>query len=768
MLLALVCCTAGAQDPSCTIVLQGRVIDEHDRSPLSFAEIFLPDQGVGAVADETGAYVLEGLCPGRYLVRVMHLGCEPVEQVIDLRRNMVMDFELEHHLEELRELEVIRQRPDENVGQARMEVDRSALDRSTQHDVATMLSTIPGVNMLRTGPTINKPVIHGLYGDRILMLNNGVRQQDQQWGTEHAPNMDPFAAERYTVVKGAAAVQYGSDAMGGVVLAEPPALPRTKGTRGEVRISAGSNGRGGGLGGMLEGGSGKVRGLGWRLQASGRRFGDAHAADHVLSNTGLREMAASASIGVQGPRTGASFYYSAFARELGILRAAHIGNLTDLQEAITRQQPWYVAPFTYAIEAPRQEVVHHLLKAELSRRITMRDQLVLTYAYQTNDRQEYDRRRGALRERPALDLYLRSHTADLVLKHWLGERLHGKIGVNGLYQENVNIPGTGIQPLIPNHVRLVTGAFIHEHYPVTGTLELEAGARLEQAQLDVYKFDDDGQWISPRHVFTNNAFSIGANWGTDSLRLRANISSAYRPPNVNELYSEGLHHGAAALEYGDPTLGNERSLKMVADLTGHAIGGKMAFSFTVYRDRIDNYIYLRPAGQVLTIRGAFPRFDHVSTDALLNGADAMVEIRVRKAWSIGARASYLHGHDLQENRPLFLMPSNRIQASLVHEIPAAGPWRELRFEINGTFVMRQRRVPDGVDFMDAPPGYQLLGAAITMARPVGRNEIRLGLAGSNLLNVAYRDLLDRSRYFADARGADVTLWLRYTFGRKEH
>jgi iron complex outermembrane receptor protein len=769
LFLALIFCWPGeasGQD-NCKLTISGTVIDDHDRTPLSFAEIFLPDKQIGTVADENGHYRLTGLCPGTYLIRVMHLGCEPVERIIELKKDLVLDHRLEHHHEELKELEVIRERPDENVGRSQAKLERSQMENAGGADLATMLSGVAGVNMIRSGPTIAKPIIHGLYGNRILMLNQGIRQEDQQWGTEHAPNIDPFSADRITVVKGAAAVQYGADAMGGVVITEPVQLPSGTGISGELRAGGHSNGRGGNGAALLEGGSGKLRGFGWRLQASGRYSGDQEAPDYVLSNTGLREAGGSAAIGMQRIRFNANVYYSYFIRDLAILRAAHIGNLTDLQLAIERQRPWYVAPFTYEIDAPRQGVDHHLLKAESAYFITERGQLVATYSYQTNSRQEFDRQRNISTDVRALDLALTTHTADLVYKHWIGKKLHGKIGANGLYQENVNVTGTGIRPLIPNYVRSTAGLFILEHYPISERLELEAGVRIETAELNVYRFDDNDVWGSTQHSFTNSAISGGLNWNiNDHWRSRANISSAYRPPHVSELYSEGLHHGAAAVEIGDATLTNERSLKAVAEIDGELLKEKLLFTVTVYHDLIRDYIYLRPGGTLLTIRGAFPVFNYVSTDARLLGSDAAIRYKFSPVWSVQAKASIVRGDDIGTSAPLYLMPSDRMQLSLRYEKKELRKWRDLQLEVGMNMVAQQIRMPEDIDLMEAPRGYDLLGASASIVRPLGKNEVRIEISASNILNERYRDLLDRFRYYADARGSDISIWVRYGFGRR--
>ncbi len=759
------CGVLHAQADSCALVFSGIVLDEHDKSPLSFAEVYLPGVGKGAVADVQGRFRIEGLCAGNHPVRVMHLGCDPVERTVSVKQDLFMEFKLEHHAEELREFEVARDRPDEHVGSSTGELDKAAMEKSSGRTLSEMLVSIPGVTMLSSGPTIGKPMIHGLTGNRILILNQGIRQEDQQWGTEHAPNLDPFSSDRITVVKGAASVQYGSDAMGGVVITEPVELPRQAGLSGEVRGVGKANGQGGGGNAMLQGGIGKLRGFGWRVQGSGRYLGDARAAEYVLSNTGLREQGASASMGFRDHRWSASVYYSWFARELGILRAAHIGNLTDLNNAIARGRPWFVGEHTHAIGAPRQTVQHHLAKAEVGYAISDRNKLELTYGYQGDDRQEFDVRRGGRDAIPATDLFLVTHTADVVLKHWIGPHVHGKIGASGLYQENINRPGTGVRPLIPNYAKEAAGVFVLEHFPISERLELEAGARVESTRLGVARYNTQDVLVLPVHHFRNSAFSAGANWTLrDSLRLRFNISTAYRPPHVSELYSEGLHHGSAAIETGDDRLDSERSMKATADLQGAWFNGKLTSDVTIYADRIADHIYLRPAGVRLTIRGAFPEFAYVATDALLYGLDLGLQYRLGPRWRLRNRSSIVRGRDRTLDEWLFQMPSDRTENAVVFTLNEARQWRDIEAAVSSSIVLEQRRIPIGLDFTTPPPGYHLVGVQISATRAMGTRSLRVGLQVNNLFNVAYRDYLDRFRYFADARGTDVALWLSYRFG----
>lgn len=754
-----------AQEP-CDLVLHGTVLDEHDNTPLSFAEIYLPALERGTVADTEGRFRLEGVCAGTYAVRVTHLGCEPVVREVGFSSSREITFYLEHHHEELRQLEVVRRRPDEQVGMGKSVLGREDIQSMAGRSLTETLKDVPGLEILSTGPTISKPVIHGLSGNRILTLNQGIRQEDQQWGTEHAPSLDPLSSDRITVVKGAATVQYGADAMGGVIITEPVKLPTKPGTTGELGLLGRWNGRGGGASGMVQGGFAPVRGLGWRVQGSARLQGDAQSPEHVLSNTGLHEYGTSAAVGLSRHRYDLSAYYSYFRRKLGILRAAHIGNLTDLENALENGALSYEEPFTYNIEAPWQQVQHHLMRLSATLRTSEFNQLVATYAYQANDRQEYDIRRNSGNSNPSIDLFLYTHQADLVFKHFLGKKIHGKVGLTGRFQENENIPGTGVRPLVPDYSQWSLGGFVLEHFQLGKRLELEAGVRFEHANLDVRRFDDDDNYLTPTHKFNNFAFSIGGNYSLkDSMQFRANISSGFRAPQVSELYSDGLHHGSAAIEEGDPNLGTEQIAKFVLDYDAWWGKGRINTLITAHAAKIEDYILLVPNGQRLTIQGAFPVFQYTSTNASLTGLDLTIGIALTKTLQLRSTFSMVRGRDLKADTWLFRMPSDRLKFGLAFKPKSKGKWMALRLELNSTTAFYQSRYPKDLDFAPPPDGYHLLGFQIGIERPFDKGTLTLGLESSNLLNTKYRDYLDNFRYYANAPGFDLVMRVGYRFNK---
>jgi hypothetical protein len=151
------------------------------------------------------------------------------------------------------------------------------------------LKKMAGVSSIQTGPSIMKPVIHGMHSQRVVIMNAGIRQEGQQWGSEHAPEIDPFIADRLTVVKGASSIRYGSDAVGGVILVEPRKLPHEPGLQAELNLVGMSNGRQGIASGLVEQHLGKFFDVCWRLQGTVKHAGNLSTPDLILENTAFRE-----------------------------------------------------------------------------------------------------------------------------------------------------------------------------------------------------------------------------------------------------------------------------------------------------------------------------------------------------------------------------------------------------------------------------------------------------------------------------------------------
>ena len=209
-----------ARSQQCNNIIKVSVVETHNFAPVYPAVVYIEQLKKAYDVDEQGNVTVDSICAGTYIFHIEAAGHEHASEHVTITGSTSLRFKvalLEHSLSEVH----ITDERNRSIQQSKTQLHKQDLDAVSGKTIGDMLKTVNGVSTLGNGATISKPVIHGLHSNRILMLNNGIRQEDQQWGGEHAPNIDPFLANNVTVIKGAAGVRYGTDAIGGVVLVEP-------------------------------------------------------------------------------------------------------------------------------------------------------------------------------------------------------------------------------------------------------------------------------------------------------------------------------------------------------------------------------------------------------------------------------------------------------------------------------------------------------------------------------------------------------------------
>lgn len=751
---------AFSQSP-CEFTLRGKVIHDENNEPIENAYIWIIELSEGTISDQKGNFRIDGLCEGSYTIKVSYLGHQDEEKHVELSRNTNVTFRLVAEGLLLEGVEIHGHRDAVITTSTLSSLTGATLDESRGENLGEMLKRIAGVTTFSTGANIAKPVIHGLHSNRIMILNNGVKQEGQQWGAEHAPEIDPFMADEIAVVKGAETVRFGPEAMGGVIVVNPKALPISGGISGSAHLVGASNGRAGSAAVEVSGGSDKLKGFGYSLQSSGKYGGNISSPGYYQSNTGVRELNFSGAAGYSSSRLGAEIFFSRFESTLGILSDAHTGNLSDLQAIIEHGSPFVKANFSYAISNPKQEVKHNLFKAKGHYHLPNTAKINFQYGFQYNQRQEFDKRRGELNSRPALDLELFNHTIDLSYDHQTMKHWNGSIGINYQLQVNNNVPGTGVTPLIPNYDMYNVGVFAIEKY-TRGHLELEAGMRYDYRFVDAARYDQKQQLIERAYTFNNlTAFLGGIYSFSPNLTFSTNFGSAWRPPNINEQFSQGLHHGSAAYEYGNPDFKSEKAYKWINTLA--YTGDKCDITLTGYLNRIDNYIYLNPTEeQLVSLRGTFNVFRYEQTDAKLWGIDLSTHYEIHPQLEWYARGSLVRAKDLKSESYLPLIPTDRLENGLTYTGHNWGLLTDNRFTLSHLAVAHQNRQPQ-FDFAPAPPSYHLWNLSFNTLLPMGNKKLKAGLTVSNLFDVAYKDYMNRFRYFTHEMGRNFTLRLKYQF-----
>lgn len=639
------------------------------------------------------------------------------------------------------------------------------LERTRGGSLAEIIRSVPGVTMLQTGATITKPVIHGMYGNRILILNNGIRQEGQQWGSEHAPEIDPFVAGRITVIKGAETIRFGPNAIGGVVMVEPPPLPETPELHSELQLTASGNSRAGAFSGALSGGIHQLPGFGWRLQGTFKRAGNFRAANYYLENTGLRELNFSAAAGYTAGKLKTELYFSRFHTGLGIFQGAHIGNLSDLKARIENGRPGTKGKFSYDIGVPRQRVSHELLKFKGEYRFADRLRFGIQYGLQLNRRGEYDIRRGNRNGVPSMNLELTTQTLDVFLEKLTGQNWKNTLGISAVNQVNNTIEGTFATPLIPNFDSYGAGIYFIRKL-VKQEYELEAGLRYDYQTLDALGYDRELNFYGGTRDFHNISASAGGLWRmNERWSLHSRLALAWRPPTVNELYSNGLHHGTASYELGNGALKGEQSSKWTGTLTHY--GSRLQTGLDVYIHWFKNYIYLNPAKEyVTTMQGSFPTFNYEQTSAMFRGIDLYGSYRISQQVDYEFKSSLVRAKDTSHDRYLPWVPSDRFSSSLRWNLKTGTRHRDgpgAYLQLQHEYAARQTRYEPGTDFAAPPPAYHLwhLHAATGWERE--KHTLRLHLSVRNLFNALYKEYMNRFRYYAHDRGRNITLRISCSF-----
>ncbi len=783
-----------AQARQCDKTLAGKVIDFHDGVPLEGAKIIV--NNITVYTDKEGKYIINGLCATSYAFTVSHEDCDSQVITINMNDVSVKNFYLEHHYTDLDQVDVLSQSEKKATNsQNEGRLNKKQLEEYGGLSLGDALTEISGVTSLNSGNTIVKPVIQGLHSSRIIMMNNGVRQEDQEWGEEHAPNLDINAFNNIKVIKGAGALQYGGNAIGGVIIAENKLTTLQDTIFGKSQVTASTNGRGGSANTTVN--LGLKNGWAAKFQGTAKHYGDSEAPDYVLSNSGHREQSFSTVFGYSDFKQGFEGYYSFYNATQGILRASHIGNVSDLIRAINSPVPLVINDFTYDINAPKQETQHHLAKIKAYSRFKSLGKLEVQYSFQYNNRKEFDIRRGDDRNKASVDLDLITHAVEGSFLFDANDEFTKNIGVQYTYQINTPNPETGVRRLIPDYEEMSLGTYAVTEFNLNDRLKIDAGVRYDFVTIDAQKYyektrwnekgydtdfsniiiaEEGDQWLTdPKFDYHSVSASAGLNFSYgESNTVLLNVSYANRAPNPVELFSDGLHHSAAIIELGDLRFDQEKALKLSLSSIHANVFNSGNITVSPHLSSIKDFILLEPTGLELLTRGAFPVWEYKQTDALLYGVDIDYNIDITKDLQFHTGFSYIYGQNTKENEPLIAMPAPNFRSALHYEkehwsvsLTNTTAFKQDRYPNNNFFhdvIESGEIVPKLVDISTPPDGYSIFGLSGSYHFSIwSPKDFKLGANITNIFNTSYRDYLNRQRFYADNAGRNLTLNLIFNF-----
>jgi outer membrane receptor protein involved in Fe transport len=723
--------------------LRGRVTDSTGTA-LASAQVTLVELSRVARTNSQGAFVFGDVPAGRYTIVARHVGYRPVSRTISVSTSdrATVDLRLPLVIGDLEPIVVTATRDAIDVGRSPLPVSELAGDRLHREQsvaIAGAIDRLPGVRNLTTGQQIGKPMIRGLAGSRVLVLDDGHRLEDYSWSDEDGPSIDARLAQRVEVIRGPASVLYGSDAIGGVVNAIPAALPDASAggfTRTMAEFSGATNNREADL---VLGAEGARSRLGFRATAIARLAEDMNTPDGKLENTKFGSVSGDAAIGFHG------------SRGTSTLRFAHYGGEFHLLEANEPPRP---PGAEEEEEGPERKLNDDRLQFT-GNYIAGKLRLEPKLQFQRHDLAEMADELGPGGaptgvEAEVFKLILTTMSADLLAHHGAG-RVHGTLGVTGVYQSS---DSKGIIPLVPDATTTTAAAFGFEQFDY-GKLSLVAGARGDVRSLDA---DANEELNLSDQSRNSSAFSgdVGAIYhATPSLALTANVGRAWRAPTLFELFANGPRLGEARYEIGDPTLDPETSVNLDGGVRW--TGQRAHAEVSGFRNRINDFIYVAPTGQTQGSLAVF-RYDH--TLATLTGAEVSADVDPTRLLTLRGKYDVVLGTNEALDAPLPLVPPAR--TTLEAEIHGAAlGWAEhAHAGVDVEVTQEQKRLSQ----FDIPTdGYTLLGLDAGIARRLGGHPVRLDVRVRNLSDKAYKSFLSRYKGFALDPGRNILLRLSAEF-----
>lgn len=771
--------------------VSGQIIDENNQ-PVSGCHIHIGNKNT--TSSSSGYYSLRNLLKGEHKIFVTNLNYTSVTESFTLNSDLEYNIRLKSKSNILAEVAISKRKNTENNSISEQKIKTETIEKYSNKTLGDALKEIAGVTILRTGSNIVKPVINGLHSSRVPIFTNNVRLEDQQWGAEHAPNFDINSAGKITVIKGASGLQYSGDAVGGLILIEP--LVVIKDTLfGKTISNFSTNGRGGTISSSIH--KGNFCDWSWNALGTFKYFGDRNAPDYVLSNSGNRELNFSGDLTYMGKNYTATAFYSLYDAQIGILSASHIGSANDLRNSIDFFQPAIINDFTYNLKNPKQDVKHHLAKLNFKYTVNEFSTIDFQYAFQFNKRLEFDIRRSAFKNTPALDLELVTQNIKFAWER-KKEKLEIKSGLNIDYQTNTASSETKIKPLIPDYNKIDFGVYGIVNYNISESLTLDTGIRYDFSKIDAQKFYLKSSWNEKNYDVLLSSFIIGENgnqWLTNpnftfhnvsaSIGLRKeysnnwnwfiNTSLATRNPNPGELFSDGLNHSSARVEIGDLLLQKEQSFKFATTLQ------KKWQSFSIeinpYVNSISNYNFLKPTRIETSIRGTFPVWEYLQTNALLTGLDLNTLWNISEHWKHQFTFASVNGVDKVKDEPLIAMPPINFTNKMIFY---KKEWNSLQLELKNEVVLRQTQFPNNnfttqiiennaltnvnVDISSPPKAYQLWDFYSEMKFKTFKKAFAtVAFSVQNILNTNYRDYLNSQRFFVNELGRNFQIQLKLNY-----
>lgn len=748
----------GVTDSLGYLSFSGKVTDGKTGEPLQGASVYFSDLKTGATTNKDGIFSISNIPQGKHLVEISFIGYATLTEYVELSQDLRKDFSLSPTVIENREVVVT------GVSAATQQrravtpitvVKRQDIIKVTATNLIDALAKKPGISQISTGPAVSKPVIRGLGYNRVVVLNDGARQEGQQWGDEHGIEIDEYSVQKVEILKGPASLMYGSDAMAGVINILTN-VPVSQGTlKGSIVSNYQTNNRLRGVGANLAGNS--LSGFNWNVYGSYKAAADyENKYDGRVYNSKFREMNFGGYVGVNRSWGYSHVIFSRFNQKLGLIEGTRDVDGFFVkpipgggEETVTSSDNNGTLP-----GIPWQHIQHTKLVSDNSFNIG-NGRLTAVFGYQRNQRMEY----GNIDDPSERELYFDLNTGTYNLAYHFRESngWRNSIGLNGMWQSNQN---KGAEVLIPEYSLFDVGGFWYTQKNWK-KLSVSGGIRMDNRSLSSKELTEgaDIKFNAFNKNFANVSGSIGLSYeATNDLTLKFNIARGFRSPAIAELASNGAHEGTNRYEYGDQALKSETSLQIDGGLEWNS--EHLSVTASLFYNNISNFIFYRKLSNaggtdsLVEVDGDFlTAFQFDQRRATLAGAEFSLDIHPHPLdWLHFENSfSFVRGRfaeALEGSRNIPFVPAARLLSDLRGDFLKKGRlFRNvfLMVEMDATF--EQSHPFTGYNTETVTPSYTLFNIGTgTDIVSKGKTLFSLYITAINVGDVAYQNHLSRLKY----------------------
>ncbi len=739
----------------------GIVTDASTGKPLSGVSVYITDTRSGTSTNAKGEYFIANIPEGIHLVEFSHVGYNTYAEQISIKGDTKKDISLSESVVENNAVIVTGVSRASQLKKVPFQVSvlrKEELQQTTSTNIIDAITRKAGVSSLATGPAISKPVIRGLGYNRVLTMNDGVRQEGQQWGDEHGIEIDEASVSKIEILKGPASLVYGSDAMAGVIniITNVPVSMNT------IKTNIGSNYQSNNKLRSLYGSiAGNINGFSWNAYSTVKAAADyKNKYDGNVFNSKFNEKNIGGYVGYNGSWGFSHLLFSNFNLKAGLIEGERdstgkfvkpIGN-GQLAEANSEDFN-STTPFI-----PYQNI-HHVKIASDNNFKLGDNNLTLNVGYQQNKREEF----GDIDNPKTQNLFFDLKTVTYAAQFHLRENKGWKpsIGISGMNQTNTN---KGIEQLIPNYNLTDFGLFVFTEKDID-KLTISGGVRYDTRNINVKKLLDE-TGAAKGDAFTKNFGNFSGSAGlayevNKNVNLKLNIARAFRAPSIPELASNGAHEGTIRYEYGDANLKSEVSTQM--DASVELNNEHVSLILAGYVNNFNNFIFYRKlsatAGgdSLVDVGGNFlTAFKFDQRKASLAGVEATLDIHPHPIdWlHFQNTFSYVRGslkEAIERTKNLPFIPAPKLLTELRGDFKKIGKNVSnfyVKVELDNTFKQTSAFTAFGTE--TATPGYSLINAGIGADIIVkGIAKFTINFSANNIADVAYQSHLSRLKYAAE-------------------